>query len=42
MILTKKQEERLKTAVARHRAECKFTTMAGYISLDKTFLVEFV
>ena len=42
MILTKRQEEGLQTAVARHRAGYKFTTIAGYISLDKASLVEFV
>jgi len=42
MILTKKQEEGLKTAVARYRAGEKYTVIAGYVSLDKTFLVEFV
>lgn len=42
MILTKKQAEGLKTAIARHLTGEKYTVIAGYISLDKTFLVEFV
>lgn len=42
MILTKKQEEGLKIAVARYRAGEKYTVIASYTSLDKTFLVEFV
>ena len=42
MILTKKQEEGLKAAVARYQAEEKYIAIAGYVSLDKTFLVEFI
>jgi len=30
MFLTKKQEEGLKVAVARHRANEKYTVIAGY------------
>ncbi len=42
MILTKKQEEGLKIAFARHRDGEKYIVIAGYASLDKTSLVEFV
>ena len=42
MILTKKQEEGLKTAVARHRAGYKFTTIAGYAGTGKSTLVRYI
>ena len=42
MILTKKQEEGLKTAVARHRAGEKFTTISGYAGSGKSTLVRFI
>ena len=42
MILTKRQEEGLKTAVARHRAGYKFTTIAGYAGTGKSTLVRYI
>lgn len=39
MILTKKQEEGLKAAVARHRAGEKYTVIAGYAGTGKSTLV---
>ena len=42
MILTKRQEEGLKTAVARHRAGEKFTTISGYAGSGKSTLVRFI
>lgn len=42
MILTKKQEEGLKIAVARHRAKEKFTVIAGYAGTGKSTLVRFI
>ena len=42
MILTKRQEEGLKTAVARHRTGEKFTTIAGYAGTGKSTLVRYI
>ena len=42
MVLTANQMKGLKIAVARYKAGEKFTTISGYASSDKTFLVEFV
>ena len=42
MILTKKQEEGLKTAVARHRAGEKYTVIAGYAGTGKSTLVRYI
>lgn len=42
MILTNKQEEGLKTAVARHRAGEKYTVIAGYAGTGKSTLVKFI
>ena len=42
MILTKKQEEGLKIAVARHRAHEKYTVIAGYAGSGKSTLVRFI
>ena len=39
MILTKKQEEGLKAAVARHRAGEKYTVISGYAGTGKSTLV---
>ena len=39
MELTKKQEEGLKIAVARHRAHEKYTVIAGYAGTGKSTLV---
>lgn len=42
MELTKKQEEGLKIAVARHRANEKYTVIAGYAGTGKSTLVKFI
>jgi exodeoxyribonuclease-5 len=42
MILTKKQEEGLKIAVARHRANEKYTVIAGYAGTGKSTLVRYI
>lgn len=42
MVLTKKQEEGLKTAVARHRAGEKYTVIAGYAGTGKSTLVRYI
>lgn len=42
MILTKRQEEGLKTAVVRHRAGEKYTTIAGYAGTGKSTLVRYI
>ena len=42
MILTQKQEEGLKIAVARHRAHEKYTVIAGYAGTGKSTLVRFI
>jgi exodeoxyribonuclease-5 len=42
VILTKKQEEGLKIAVARHRAHEKYTVIAGYAGTGKSTLVKFI
>jgi exodeoxyribonuclease-5 len=42
MILTAKQEEGLKIAVARHRAGEKYTVIAGYAGTGKSTLVRFI
>lgn len=42
MLLTKKQEEGLKIAVARYRANEKCTTIAGYAGTGKSTLVRFI
>ena len=42
MILTKKQEEGLKTAVSRHRAGEKYTVIAGYAGTGKSTLVRYI
>lgn len=42
MILTKKQEEGLKIAVARYRAGKKHTTISGYAGSGKSTLVRFI
>ena len=42
MILTKRQEEGLKTAVARHRAGEKYTVIAGYAGTGKSTLVRYI
>lgn len=42
MILTKKQEEGLKTAVARHLAGEKYTVIAGYAGTGKSTLVRYI
>jgi exodeoxyribonuclease-5 len=42
MILTEKQEEGLKIAVARHRAGEKYTTIAGYAGTGKSTLVRYI
>ena len=41
MLLTRKQEEGLRIAVDRYKNNEKFVVISGYISSDKTFLVEF-
>lgn len=42
MILTKKQEEGLKIAVARHRNHEKYTVISGYAGTGKSTLVRFI
>lgn len=42
MILTKKQEEGLKTAVTRHRDGEKYTVIAGYAGTGKSTLVRYI
>lgn len=42
MILTKRQEEGLKTAVARHQAGEKYTVIAGYAGTGKSTLVRYI
>lgn len=42
MVLTNKQEEGLKIAVARHRAGEKYTVIAGYAGTGKSTLVKFI
>lgn len=42
MILTKKQEEGLRTAVARHRDGEKYTVIAGYAGTGKSTLVRYI
>lgn len=42
MILTKRQEEGLKTAVARYRAGEKYTVIAGYAGTGKSTLVRYI
>lgn len=42
MILTKRQEEGLRTAVARHRAGEKYTVIAGYAGTGKSTLVRYI
>ena len=42
MILTKRQEEGLEIAVARHRAGEKYTVIAGYAGTGKSTLVRFI
>ena len=42
MILTKRQEEGLKTAVVRHRAGEKYTVIAGYAGTGKSTLVRYI
>ena len=42
MILTKRQEEGLKIAVARHRAGEKYTVIAGYAGTGKSTLVRYI
>ena len=42
MFLTKKQEEGLKVAVARHRANEKYTVIAGYAGTGKSTLVRYI
>ena len=42
MILTKRQNEGLKTAVARHRAGEKYTVIAGYAGTGKSTLVRYI
>ena len=42
MILTKKQEEGLKTAVARYKAGEKYVTISGYAGSGKSTLVRFI
>jgi len=42
MILTKKQEEGLKIAVARHRDGEKYTVIAGYAGTGKSTLVRYI
>ena len=42
MVLTNKQEEGLKIAVARHRAHEKYTVIAGYAGTGKSTLVRFI
>lgn len=42
MILTKKQEEGLKIAVARFRAREKYTVISGYAGTGKSTLVRFI
>ena len=42
MVLTAKQEEGLKIAVARHRAREKYTVIAGYAGTGKSTLVRFI
>lgn len=42
MILTKRQEEGLKTAVARHRTGEKYTVIAGYAGTGKSTLVRYI
>jgi len=42
MILTKKQEEGLKTAVARYQAGEKYTVIAGYAGTGKSTLVRYI
>ena len=42
MILTKKQEEGLKTTIARYRAGKRFTIISGYAGSGKSTLVRFI
>jgi tRNA A37 threonylcarbamoyladenosine biosynthesis protein TsaE len=42
MVLTSKQEEGLRIAVARHRAGEKYTVIAGYAGTGKSTLVRFI
>ena len=42
MVLTKKQEEGLRIAVARHRAHEKYTVISGYAGTGKSTLVKFI
>ena len=42
MILSKKQEEGLRIAVARHRAREPWTCISGYAGSGKTTLVSFI
>ena len=42
MILTRKQEEGLKIAVQRHRANEKYTVISGYAGSGKSTLVRFI
>ena len=42
MVLTANQMKGLKTAVARHRAGYKFTTIAGYAGTGKSTLVRYI
>ena len=42
MILTKRQEEGLKIAIARHRAGEKYTVIAGYAGTGKSTLVRYI
>ena len=42
MILTKRQEEGLKIAVERHRANEKYTVIAGYAGTGKSTLVRYI
>ena len=42
MELTKKQEEGLKIAVARHKSREKYTVISGYAGTGKSTLVRFI
>ena len=42
MILTAKQEESLKIAVARYKNKEKYTCIAGYAGIGKSTLVKFI
>ena len=42
MVLTNKQEEGLKIAVARHRAGEKYTVIAGYAGTGKSTLIKLI